>query len=48
MFFAEGVLVGNCDALQYLALHYNLQINPASRALRKPVEVVQRPAYSYV
>lgn len=36
------------DALQYLALHYNTQIDPAAGVFRTRAKTVQRRAYAYV
>lgn len=36
------------DALQYLCLHYNLQVNPAANMVRRVVREVKKVAYPYV
>jgi hypothetical protein len=36
------------DALQYFALHYNLQVNPSADGLKTKAKVVQQRAYAYV
>ena len=36
------------DALQYFALHYNQQVNPAAGMYRRPVENIHAPAFQYV
>jgi len=48
MFFAAGLLVANCDALQYLSLHYNQQVNPAAGMYRRAAPAVVKVNFPYV
>ena len=48
MYFAEGVLVSNCDALQYLCLNYNAQTNPSAWGRRNTLRTVETRPFVYV
>lgn len=49
VFYAEGVLVSNCDAHQYGCLHFNAQFSQtvtAYRTVARPVKAVRKFVYS--